>query len=107
MQEPDRALTFPSVGGYLDGPVTRREPVGRETRNVRSMGRAARPDSGQPTPPRAAGTPRLTAGDFAAHFAESFRLLWLIAVGITRDRALSEDIVQDAAVIALRKLDEF
>lgn len=71
------------------------------------MERAARPESGQPSPPRPGVAPRLTAEDFAARFAESFRLLWLIAAGVTRDRALAEDIVQDAAVIALRKLDEF
>jgi RNA polymerase sigma-70 factor (ECF subfamily) len=45
--------------------------------------------------------------DFAAHFVDSFRLLRRIAVGVMHDRSLSEDIVQDAAVIALRKLDEF
>lgn len=53
------------------------------------------------------GAARLTVEQFASAFHESFRLYWLIAVGITRDAALADDIVQDAAVIAMRKLDEF
>jgi len=49
----------------------------------------------------------LTASDFAARFEASFRLLWTIASGITGDRSTAEDVVQDAAVIALGKLSEF
>lgn len=70
------------------------------------MDRAARPDSARPAV-RTAGAGRLSESEFAAAFNQSFRLFWLIAVGVTRDAALAEDIVQDAAVIALRKLDEF
>lgn len=43
---------------------------------------------------------------FAARFTASFRPLWLIAVSIVHDAGAAEDAVQDAAVIALRKLDE-
>jgi len=55
---------------------------------------------------RAAPVP-LTAAEFAAQFKASFRLLWIVAVGITRDAALAEDVVQEAALIALGKLNEF
>lgn len=44
---------------------------------------------------------------FAARFQESYRLLWLTAVGIVREPAKAEDVVQEAAVIAMGKLDEF
>src|SRR5213075_2213009 len=45
--------------------------------------------------------------DFAAHFEASFSTLWLVAVGITGDRAAAEDVVQEAALLALGKLDKF
>ena len=45
--------------------------------------------------------------DFAAHFEASFRTLWLVAVGITGDRSGAEDVVQEAALLALGKLDKF
>jgi RNA polymerase sigma-70 factor (ECF subfamily) len=45
--------------------------------------------------------------DFAARFAESYRLLWLVAVGIVGERSTAEDVVQEAAVLALEKLDQF
>lgn len=35
------------------------------------------------------------------------RTLWLIAVGIVRDAGLAEDVVQEAAMIALDKFDHF
>ena len=45
--------------------------------------------------------------DFAAQFEDSFRKLWLIAVGIARNSALADDIVQEAAIVALSKLDQY
>jgi RNA polymerase sigma-70 factor, ECF subfamily len=45
--------------------------------------------------------------DFAAQFKASFRTLWLVAVGITGDRGGAEDVVQEAALLALGKLDKF
>src|SRR5687767_10462184 len=45
--------------------------------------------------------------DFAAQFEASFRTLWLVAVGITGDRGGAEDVVQEAALLALGKLDKF
>jgi RNA polymerase sigma-70 factor (ECF subfamily) len=70
------------------------------------MDRAAKPETSR-SEVRPGNAGRLSAEEFAASFNQSFRLFWLIAVGITRDAALAEDIVQDAAMIALRKLEEF
>lgn len=50
---------------------------------------------------------RLSADDFAVLFKQSFHSLYVVAVAVTRDSALAEDVVQDAAVIALGKLDQF
>src|SRR3989304_6091403 len=47
------------------------------------------------------------AADFAAQFQASFRVLWLTAVGIIGDASLAEDVVQEAAIIAPGKLDQF
>jgi RNA polymerase sigma-70 factor (ECF subfamily) len=44
---------------------------------------------------------------FAAQYQLAYTRLRLIAVGIIGDRAHAEDIVQEAAIIGLRKLDEF
>src|SRR4051794_29003187 len=49
----------------------------------------------------------LSAGEFGRRFEVSYRSLWLIAAGITRCAATAEEVVQDAAVIALGKLGEF
>lgn len=49
----------------------------------------------------------ISAHEFAAQFRASSRVLWLIAVGILGDASAAEDILQDAAVVALRKLDQF
>lgn len=53
------------------------------------------------------GTSPPTAEEFAERLAESFRLFWLMAVGIVGDHALAEDVVQEASIIALGKLDQF
>ena len=49
----------------------------------------------------------LSGEEFARLFGESFRVLWLIGMGVTGDRHLAEDVVQDAAMLALKKLDDF
>lgn len=51
------------------------------------------------------GTP--AAREFAAQLQESYPLLWTIAAGVTNNRGLAEDVVQEAAIIALGKLNEF
>ena len=48
-----------------------------------------------------------TSAELAAEFEGSFRKLWLIAVGIARNAALADDIVQEAAIVALAKLDQY
>lgn len=45
--------------------------------------------------------------EFASQFNESFRVLWLIAVSIVGDRSAADDVVQDAALIAFKKRDQF
>lgn len=50
---------------------------------------------------------RLTPTRFATLFRESSRVLWCVAVGVVGDRAHGEDIVQEAALVALGKLDTF
>ena len=44
---------------------------------------------------------------FAAHLTGTYQRLWLIAAAITGDRTEADDVVQEAALIALRKLDDF
>lgn len=56
---------------------------------------------------QAVPVPGLDQSAFAAQFMESYRVLWLIAVALTHDQALADDVVQDAAVIAMKKLNEF
>jgi RNA polymerase sigma-70 factor (ECF subfamily) len=50
---------------------------------------------------------RLDARSFGAAFQAASRALWCIAVAIVRDRDLAHDVVQESAVVALKKLDEF
>lgn len=45
--------------------------------------------------------------DFAEQFQASYRVLWLVAAGIIGDRSAAEDVVQEAAMHALGKLDQF
>ncbi len=48
-----------------------------------------------------------TIPDFAEQFEACHRALWLLAVAVVRDHALAEDVVQEAAIVALGKLDRF
>lgn len=50
---------------------------------------------------------RLTPAEFARRFEDASRLLWCVACGVVADRAAAEDVVQDAAMIALQKLDDY
>ena len=56
---------------------------------------------------RGARGPKACSAEFAEQFKASFRTLWTVAVGIVRDPALAEDVVQDAAIIALGKFDQY
>jgi len=45
--------------------------------------------------------------DFGALFTASYRAIWLVAYGVVQDAALAEDVVQEAALVALGKIREF
>jgi RNA polymerase sigma-70 factor (ECF subfamily) len=60
-----------------------------------------------PPPTSTHPAPLPTQEWFAQAFHQHYRVLWWIAVGIVNDRALAEDVVQEAALQALLKLDQF
>lgn len=47
------------------------------------------------------------SGEFAESFQASFRTLWLAAVGVVGERTMAEDVLQEAAIRAMGKLDQF
>jgi RNA polymerase sigma-70 factor, ECF subfamily len=49
----------------------------------------------------------LDVESFAARLTDAYQRLWLIAAAITGDRTEADDIVQEAALVGLRKLGEF
>ena len=51
--------------------------------------------------------PRLSQSDFAARYRANTPRLWCIAAAVIGDRSLADDALQEAALIALRKLDDF
>jgi RNA polymerase sigma-70 factor (ECF subfamily) len=74
-----------------------------------SMGLRLEPQAAQAAPGgsvRARGR-GLAPEDFSARLSQSSRTLWLIAAGVLGDRADADDVLQDAAMIGLRKLEEF
>ncbi len=54
-----------------------------------------------------AGLRQLTSEEFAARFEESARVLWTLAAGIMGSRSQVEDVLQEAALIGLKRLDQF
>jgi RNA polymerase sigma-70 factor (ECF subfamily) len=67
----------------------------------------AHDEANQPTPkPRLVGG-RLTSEEFGKLFEASSRRLWCIAAAVAGDRSRASDVLQEAALIALGKLDEF
>lgn len=64
----------------------------------------SRSDNGSPP-----GQPRgvLSRAEFAAGFDRCWRTLWCVAAGVLGDRTQAEDVVQEAALIAMHKLEEF
>jgi RNA polymerase sigma-70 factor (ECF subfamily) len=50
---------------------------------------------------------RLSRADFAALLREHHRTLWFIAASVLGDKAHAHDAVQEAAMIAMSKLDDF
>jgi RNA polymerase sigma-70 factor (ECF subfamily) len=51
--------------------------------------------------------PKLTAEAFASLFEDARRTLWVVAAAVVTDRAEADDLVQEAAVVALERLDSF
>ncbi|NQX90444.1 MAG: RNA polymerase sigma factor [Halioglobus sp.] len=49
----------------------------------------------------------LDRAEFARRYQEAARKLWCIAAAIVPDRALVEDVLQEAAMVALKKIDTF
>jgi RNA polymerase sigma-70 factor, ECF subfamily len=49
----------------------------------------------------------LTSEQFAIRYQQAHRTLWYIAAAILGDRTSAHDVVQEAAAIAMGKLDEF
>ncbi len=49
----------------------------------------------------------MTQDDFAREFKTSFRKLWIVAAAVLHGREWADDAVQEAAVVALDKLDQF
>lgn len=64
-------------------------------------------DSGVPAPKGGPLTTAISADEFASRFLASSRVFWLIAVGIVSDSSAAEDVLQEAAIVALKKLDQF
>jgi RNA polymerase sigma-70 factor (ECF subfamily) len=72
-----------------------------ENRSESMAGQGAIPGG---IPPEGAG---LSAGEFAALFQRWSRALWTVAAGVLGDPSEAEDILQEAALSALGKLDQF
>lgn len=58
-------------------------------------------------PPSDVARPKLTGEAFASRFRECQRKLWWVAVSVLGRREQVDDVLQEAALIAISKLDEF
>src|SRR5688572_16362863 len=45
--------------------------------------------------------------DFAAEYQKAYRVLWVVAAGVLGRSAGAEDVLQEAALLALKKVDQF
>ena len=87
--------------GRTLGPASPATPMGIPVGIRTGEGEAARPV------PQGVGASALTSREFAAQFQGSYRLFWLVAAGIVGDRSGADDVVQEAAVLALERLEQF
>src|SRR4051812_24749539 len=78
------------------------------------MARAGEPSSDSPAarhvddvPHPAPSSPRAQPIDFAAEYQRAYRVLWVVAAGVLGRSTGAEDVVQEAALLALGKLDQF
>lgn len=84
--------------------MTNSDPDMNRRAAERRRGESEAPSGSAPALSRAA---RLSPAEFAARLQDSSRALWCIAAGVTGNRGAAEDLVQEAAAVALTKLDEF
>ena len=73
---------------------------------LRKMAQTLPAPSGQ-RPGAGPGIFRLDPTDFGARYEASAKVLWCIAAAIVKDRNAAHDVVQEAAMVALGKLNEF
>jgi len=76
------------------------DPLNPETRMPQDATEAAA-GSRLPEPPG------LARDEFARRFQETRRVLWTIAAGVLGEPSRAEDVLQEACVIALHKLEQF
>jgi RNA polymerase sigma-70 factor (ECF subfamily) len=62
--------------------------------------------SGDDSQPKTSPTGRQPI-DFAAEYQRVYRVLWVVAAGVLGRSAGAEDVVQEAALLALGKIDQF
>lgn len=92
---------WPSLATYGDAMTV---PAGR----VGGMG--ARPQMAAGDRAHSAGgvlSPRLHKEEFARLYQQHWRMLWSAAVAVVGDRTLAQDVVQQAAVVGLTRLEQF
>jgi len=68
---------------------------------------SVRPKESMPGRGSIAAAATLTAEEFAARFHERARVLWTIAAGVLGDPSEAEDVLQEACLMALGKLEQF
>ena len=92
----------PEARGVVLAPAsgTAREPVteGRPGHVAAADGQARRNGMPHQQPPQF---------DFAAEYEKAYRVLWVVAAGVLGRSAGAEDVVQEAAVLALGKIGQF
>jgi RNA polymerase sigma-70 factor (ECF subfamily) len=95
-------------------------PVARPTPALAMRCAAAKPVTSHATPPGAPAPPATDVAprpatassggaklDFAAEYERAYRVLWTVAAGVLGSPGGAEDIVQEAACLALAKQDQF
>ena len=98
-----KALAIASQAGHNEGlvekPAMPRRAGDMSGQMVDGAGRSDRAD--------ALEQERLTPAAFATRYQGAWPTLWAIAVAVLGDRTGADDVLQEAAVIALEKLEQF
>lgn len=58
-------------------------------------------------PSESGATAQLTPAGFAARFEDAWPTLWFVATAVLNDRSAADDVLQEAAMVALSKLSQF